>query len=172
MAVAYSNIYDNRTYDIEFKIIEFTNVLSSFLKTIAGFIGIVLIFMPLYYLILAPAIIISYKILYKSLFSNMPEIKEQFRQFSNNEKQDFLSELKKSNKEFAKKNKLMFKNSKGNLIYFKPVHKNAKRLNNLLIDFEDDLYSISTNEKFSVSALSDSELLNLVKHSQKAHSLV
>jgi len=172
MILTHANTYNTNTFDIEIRIIEFLKTLVSFFKSIAGIIGIFFVFMPLYYILFSPLMIFTYSLLHRRLSKELPLITKDFLQLSETEKQNFLSDLKNANIEFAKKNKATMRAFKENHLYYKHILKRTKKVNNLMTDFEDDLTSKANKGTFNVPALSDKELLELIKHNQKAHQLV
>lgn len=141
-------------------VIKFPSNTKIIIKKIFGLVGLILFFVPIYYLFLLPVSLLLYSRINKILESHDNFI-EEFKTKSIDEKRYFLNEFKEINKGLSLISKEL-KSNRNILIWSTPLIKSFKKnIQNVFIDIEDELLSINENNPFDVADISDDDIFDL-----------
>jgi len=146
-------------------VIKFPSNTKIVIKKVFGLVGLILFFVPIYYLFLLPVSLFLYSWINKMLVSH-DNVIEEFKTKPIDEKQYFLNEFKEINKGLSLISKEL-KSNKNIFIWSTPLIKSFKEnIQNVFVDIEDEMLSINENNPFEVAEISDDNIFDLASQNR------
>jgi len=142
-------------------IFDFFNKLKAGLKKFLGLTGIIFFYIPLYYTLFVPLILIIINISYRKN-KNIEKTLQYFKKLSREEQEEYLSKIIKLN-EIYRLISLNLRKSKSKIIKTNIIYLNFAKMKELFNDTETELTALLPSDTYEVPNKTDRELIKLMR---------
>ncbi len=155
------DFYINYEGNILIKIFEINEKTKSLLKKIFGLFGLLFFFIPLYYIVFVPLVLLLIEISYLKS-RNIEKHKRYFKNLSNKEQKELLKLLSEYNKKLYDLSKIL-RNNKSRFVRTRLIYNRFLRIREVFTETEQELSGLLSYVPYEVPDRTDKELSEMMR---------